>query len=488
MKIHYYFILLSLFYKINVLSFFLRPWLFHNLLRKSNHFKAPEISKMSGFFGMIGPNVHAEKLETLFDLFVGDGVIQGVFFNNSNEITFVRHIIKTHKYLAEKNGNTVDNMFMKMATYMMYMMGMFPYNNIGAANTAILPLSIGDKNITSAYALFERDSPYLLHINHNTFTVKTIKHMSIPPNINHISGHSKTVLSVDLQEPTIESIEYDILSKTVLFYKLSENLTTVFSKIPVKMEYYPITHDFLSTTKNVVIIDSPLIHDFKQLLIGKIPIIFDRKLPTFIHVLDKQKKNTTKYRFQDAFYMFHYADYRETNNLIEIYGSHYENIDFSELNIHGYYRKIVIDKITKEVVVVKNDELECYNLDFPVKDSKGRIVLRNIENRIMNGFVMVDGLRIVKKWLFRDLFFCGEHVIINVEGRDILMAYANEMANAVGPNAVANEMGPVPKNQSVGPTKSGRLVMIDIVTDKIQIIKIPTTLTLGFHSTFIHHN
>jgi hypothetical protein len=296
------------------------------------------------------------------------------------------------------------------------------------------------------------------------------------------------VLSVDLQEPIIESIEYDILSKSVMFSRINENLTKVFSKIPVKMEYYPITHDFLSTTKNVVIIDSPLVHDFSQLFFGKIPIVFDKKMPTFVHVLDKYSKNTTKYISKDAFYMFHYADYTETNNLIEIYGSHYENLDFSELNIQGYYRKIVLDKITKKLVVVKNDELEYYNLDFPVKDSKGRVVLRNIKNRIMNGFIMVDGLRIVKKWLFSDLFFCGEHVIANVEGRDILMAYANEMANAVGPNAVANEVDPVPKNQSVVPTKSGRLVMIDIVTDKIQIIKIPTTLTLGFHSTFIHHN
>ena len=68
-----------------------------------------------------------------------------------------------------------------------------------------------------------------------------------------------------------------------------------------------------------------------------------------------------------VFFMFHFSEYYENNTNIEIYGSIYEEIDFSEINIIGKYRKIIINKITNKITFEINEELEIMNLEFPVK-------------------------------------------------------------------------------------------------------------------------
>ena len=64
------------------------------------------------------------------------------------------------------------------------------------------------------------------------------------------------------------------------------------------------------------------------------------------------------------------------NNII-ILGSHYDELDFSELNISGKYRKIIIDKETKTVEIKKSDDFENLDIEFPIRfDDK--IVFRRI--------------------------------------------------------------------------------------------------------------
>ena len=107
-------------------------------------------------------------------------------------------------------------------------------------------------------------------------------------------------------------------------------------------------------------------------------------------------------------------------------------------------------------MVEYNPQLELMNLDFPIKAPNGSVILRNIENMRMNGFVMVDELRVVKTWLYDDLFFCGEHAILD----DKIMAFCTRGTE-------------------------NYLCVIDIVSDEIELIECSYDLTIGFHSTFI---
>jgi carotenoid cleavage dioxygenase-like enzyme len=384
-------------------------------------------------------------------LFTGNGVIQGVFFNNGNP-QFVRHVINTRK--NQREPITREPMMITVLKYIFYKMRIFPYNNIGVANTALYPLSDRvDENTTAVYAMYERDLPYLLHLYHNTSSIATIKQMdALYPEIQEISGHSKSLRG----SRRIETLDYHVLSKRVDYYQLAENMKTIFRKHSIRTRYLPIVHDFVSTETSIIVMDSPLRYDFFELFRRKIPVVFGRDVSTFVHVLNKRSGDVETYEIPWGQYVFHYAMCWETENHFHIYAPIYDDLDFSTLNIQGKYRKMVIDRISKTIRVETNSVLETMNLDFPIDGPDGTIVLRSIENRRMNGFVMVKGLNIVKTWIYDDLSFCGEHVVLG----DSIMAFCLK-------------------------GESNYLCVIDITSDKVDLIECPYDLTMGFHSVFV---
>jgi len=424
--------------------------------------KKPAAPIQNGFFGTIGPNLRPTEIKSLAELFMGDGVIQGVFFRNGTP-TFARHLVKTRKVKAGEN----DNLYAMLSKYLLYKAGMYPYNTIGVANTALMAVSKPvDENTTALYALYERDLPYLVYLYHNTSTIETITQMdTFFPAIQEFSGHSKIAQPIDapkviepkaIEPKAIETINYHIGSNKLDFYRCNEKLNAVLSEKTVKMKYIPIVHDFISTPTTYIALDSPFIYDFFRILRGKIPLVFDANRPSFFHVINKSEKKMDTYECPRGYYIFHYADCEETADAYIIYAPVYESLDFSELNIEGKYRKLVLDKISKKVNIQYDTEIERMNLDFPIKGPNGTILLRSIENRRANGFVMMDGLRIKQKWLYDDVFFIGEHVVVG----NNLMAFCIKQ----GMNYLA---------------------MLNLDTDTIDFLACSYDLTMGFHSTFI---
>ena len=126
------------------------------------------ISKINGFYALIGPDINKSSVKTLYDLFTGDGFVQGLFFDNGN-ITFINHLIKTDKLVYEdKNGRIPKNTFTFIFFMIMSKLNLLP-NLMGMANTALLNIE------NKIYALFERDYPYLLDVNFKNKTLNTIK-------------------------------------------------------------------------------------------------------------------------------------------------------------------------------------------------------------------------------------------------------------------------------------------------------------------------
>ena len=153
----------------------------NNIIEKINLNIPPKhkqiINQINGFYGLIGPNIYMEnEIDSLYDLFMGDGVVQGIFFENGN-LTYVRHLIKTEKILyEEKYGKiSINNNFLMFTFMLLNKLKVFP-NILGMANTAILNVN-NDKNtkVSNNYALFERDYPYLIDIDFKNKDIKTIK-------------------------------------------------------------------------------------------------------------------------------------------------------------------------------------------------------------------------------------------------------------------------------------------------------------------------
>jgi len=411
--------------------------------------KESEIVKsFNGFYGLIGPDINTSSVNSLYDLFTGDGNIQGVFLENGN-ITFIKQFIRTEKLMyEEENGKIPSNFFFTILFAILHKIKLTP-NMMGLANTALLKVN---KRI---YALFERDMPYWIDIHFNTKTIETLSKINIP-NIDTISAHSK------FANDRIETIDYNIFENTVSYYSLNENLDMI-QKIRIKTNYIPLIHDFLVTENKVIFVDSPLEYDKMKLLVKKVPILFDKTKKTYIHVLSKNDVENLCYTCNHSFYLFHYADYRETDTKIEIYAPLYDDLNFMKIDIKGNYRKILIDKQTKSVEIVTNEQLEKYNLDFPIAfDDK--IILRNVHERSMNGFVICKELDIVKEIFFENKHICGEPVVVYQKNIPYLLFFSFE-------------------NKT-----NGHMNLMNLRTFKNIEILIPNiTMNIGFHSIYIEN-
>jgi hypothetical protein len=403
------------------------------------------LNKIDGFYGMIGPDINITTIKSLYDLFTGDGNIQGVFFENGN-LTFVKHFIKTDKVkFEEKYGKIPKDVFSTIFMMMMNKVKLFP-NIMGVANTALLNIN------NDVYALFERDLPYSICIHFENNTIGMDKKVELD-NIHYISGHSK----YDIKEQTVHTIEYHVSTQQVNYYSLFDDFK-IKNKKTIHTKYLPIVHDFAMFNSSILITDSPFIinmSDFK-----KIPIQLDNTKPTFVHVLNTKTENVETYNTTEGFYIFHYADVIENDDSITIYAPIYETIDFTNLNIHGKYRKIIIDKITRDMTIEKCAIFDDYNLDFPIK-YKNKVILRNVENNTINGFVICENLNITKTIMLNNRFVCGEPVIIEIEGIPHIIAFSYDRFS------------------------NGYLLIINMENSHIINIPLNCSLNIGFHSIFL---
>lgn len=448
LKIIYFFILIT-----NISGFFKIPFkIFKNKeIEKNINYKLPIyhqkiINKINGFYGVIGPDVNISKVNNLYDLFIGDGNIQGLFFNNGN-ITFVRHYVKTDKLLYEKKyGIIPNNKIVKLLFAILNKLGMMP-NILGLANTAFLNVN------NTIYALYERDKPYKIDIDIKNKKINTIKKINSLKN-EHFSAHSK-------YNETIETIDYLISENKIDYYQLDNNFKKI-NSTSINMNYLPIVHDFLIMKDKILITDAPLFFDISKIFLKPLPIYLNKNKNTIIHILNKNNFSIESYFTNNSFYLFHYADYKENDKEIQIYAPLYDEVDFSAMNITGKYRKIIINKKTKLVNIIKNTNLEKLDLDFPIKyDNK--ILFRNSENKINNGFIICKGLRIIKKLTYKNRTICGEPAIINIDNIPYLISFANNISNEC----------------------NTFIMIVNLKSYKTIEIPLNISLNIGFHSIFI---
>lgn len=408
------------------------------------------LKNITGFYGLIGPDINKHSVKTLYDLFVGDGMVQGVFLDGTKNITFVRHFVRTEKMVFENMyGKFSKNILMTPFYILLNKLGMLP-NVLGLANTAFLKVG------SNIFTLFERDHPYLMNVDFENKQVYTIRKVPID-GLEHFSGHSK----YDDQTNIIHTIDYDVVFGTLSYFKL-DRIFGKLHKVSFKTEYIPIIHDFyVLENGGFLFIESPFVCDFRS----RIPVVFSKEKPTIIHLYNSSSRVHTRFQTEESFYLFHYGKVVQTESAIEIYGPLYEEIDFSSLNIEGKYRKIMVDLRTGGVSVEKNPELETLNLDFPVQWGE-YTVLRKIENRKIVGFVVCKELEIVSKVdLPKNRYFCGEPGITTIEGRPFLIGF------------------------SYDDFENGFLQIINLFDPTENFIDIPllneSPLSIGFHSIFI---
>jgi hypothetical protein len=225
-------------------------------------------------------------------------------------------------------------------------------------------------------------------------------------------------------------------------------------KTNIKTKYIPLVHDFLILKNSTLFADSPIYFSFRALL-QNFPILVNKTAPTYIHVVNRLDQ--TIYTFNSSFFIFHYAYGLETNETIEIYAPVYYDLNFSTIHIHGIYSKLLLNKQTKQITIDSTLKLEQYNLDFPVK-WKEYIILRNIQDHKINGFVICKGLNVTRCISMPyGMAVCGEPSIVN----DTLVCIGYDLLY------------------------SSYLIKYHLLNETFEIYPLNFNATLGFHSIFI---
>jgi len=442
---------------------------------------------VTGFYGLIGPKLDYRNITSLYDLFTGDGIIQGIFLENGTA-TFTQTLINTEKLEFEKivGKPMIQNSMITGVQMFLNFLKLIP-NMLGVANTAFLNFQ------NKTYVLFERDMPYEIYIDSERKMVETVGKKEIPF-LQTFSGHSKVVGG------KVETIDCDIIQNKVNWYQMDiDNQTQEFRKIneySIPMAYIPLVHDFYSDENYVLLINSPLKMDWSNIVNKQIPIFFDGTAPTFIYLIHKKTGKIETYKVDKGFYLFHYADVKIKDTTINILSPFYDRINYNEVLHFGKYRRLRIDRNSGNSQIFKYRELEPLNLDFPVAlDNKNypknlnkskQYILRSIENGRINGFYILEKTDIVKKIVFKDYFICGEPGIFYMESEE------NKEDNKNNNNtnvpilcffAFLDNNNNNNNNKNINePNKKQYFIMVNLETDEKIEYPISNPLFIGFHS------
>lgn len=423
------------------------------------------IKKVNGFYGLIGPSPKYYKKTDNYHLFDGNGMIQGVFIEN-NTITYTNHWVRTDKYNFENLFSTklplrMDNMFkkenlLKIPFFLLLeKLKLFP-NFMGTANTALWESSKSDvnKEMKIIHALHERDKPYKIGINFKEKRIKTIGKESIK--LDYFSAHPK------IEDDIMYLCIYNTYLPEVKLLKLDENMN-ILSEKKIKMEYINMIHDISITKNKIIIFDTPFNFDLNELKEDRPPFYFNNSKKNRILIIDKDFNSIEKIECNESFFIFHNNKIEEDNKNIYIDVIIHKDFDlmldsFVE-NINSKYRKLVINKYSLEYKIEKYEELEEYNVEFPINNNDYTVLCVFGKHLKIEGYLILKEGNIVKKNFLENRLIYGEPAI-NENNCLIYYSYDNNYNNYLN--------------------------IYDIEEDRLLEYKLDTKLIKGFHSIFVN--
>jgi len=458
---------------LNLLYCFINPFLSNeyspvkNEIEKNIVYKLPEnkkniIKKINGFYGQIGPN--PKYYNENYHLFDGDGMIHGIFFDNGN-LTYHNHWIKTEKFNFESKLNfkipisisTIKKKEIIFLSFIYKFLELFRIvpNFMGTANTALW------NNNNKIYALHERDKPYEIDINFENKSIKTLQKIDLE-NIEYFTAHPRK----DLHNIYVAS--YDNFRPIVRILKYDKNLSLIKYK-DIHTKYNNIIHDIMVTDNYIIFCDTPYQFNITQLLNDKTPFYFDKTQKNRFCILSKDLEIINYVDCNESFFIFHYDNFYEDNNNIYFTAIVRNNFDMdmlsSNVNITNYskYRKFIINKKTKELIIEKKKEFEYFNVDFPIS-KKNITILSIIENTFdIIGFLIVKDFKLIKKNILKNRKIYAEPSIIEIDKKIYILCFTyDEYFNSY-------------------------LYVYDYIKNDCIEIMLDVNINKGFHSIFIEN-
>lgn len=455
---------------------------------KLKHKKAIFSKIKNNVFAQIGSNPKYTNDED-YHWFDGDGMIHGIYFNNSE-------VIYQNKWIQTKRLQTEEKWKKKLYIYfgelkgmqglieivkfsLMQLFGFIPSYGKGTANTALL-----DWN-NKIYALHEGDMPYELEIDNREFNISTKKRLHYP-SIYSTTAHP----IIDKQMNRVYMYgynNYDFSEGNFIFNAFDTNMEFLKQK-NVSLINNGMTHDVGFVDKFMIIPDMPLKYDVTRIFNEQLPIYFDKEEGTtrfgIFDVIDNKEPDW--YYFKENFFIFHFSNVYKKLQGFDIYACVMDELhmeDFVEVDnlnnedhvIRGELRLKKIEINTKEntTKIIENKFLQNlnldfhYNLDFPITSIKNKnevyCTIFDSSKGYICGYVKINLNNFEyskpKMFLFdENVYGNSEPQPIIVNDKEYLITFTNDQTNSY-------------------------ISLINIEKNTNDKIKIPTRIPPGFHSS-----
>ena len=445
----------------------------------------------NSFFAQIGSNPRYTEDED-YHWFDGDGMIHGMFFNNSL-ISYQNKWIQTKRlqtenkwkkkmylYFGELKG--IKGLYQILKYSLMELLGFLPQAK-GTANTALLNWS------NRLFALHEGDMPYELNVDYTNINIST------KDRLFYNSLYSTTAHPIADKKRDLLYLygynNYDFSNGNFIFNEFDRNMTLINQK-NISLINNGMTHDVAFTGDHLIIPDMPLKYDVSRILKEQLPMFFDKENGlTRFGIFDLNTKEEPEwYNFDENFFIFHFSKSFYKGNKYTVFACVMDNLfmeDFVELeNVHNKdhvirgnirLKQIEINRTTNKTNIYENKYLENldvdfnYNLDFPIvsKKNPNEIYCTIFDSALgyIKGYTKISVNNFLHQkpevFLFeKNMFGNSEPQVVLIDNEEYLVTFVND------------------ENKSY-------ISLIDVSSKKIEKLEIPTRIPPGFHSIFYFH-
>ena len=481
----------------------------------------PLFSQLRGSFSQIGSNPNPQILKSVsrdagYHWFDGDGMIHTVFFNQNQkqnmnstqecttEISYVNRWVQTKRFHAEEKWGKKMYLYFGELRGIRGIMEIMKWSFVqlcalvpgakGTANTAFLEWN------KEKYALHEGDFPYRIELDASKPDIIT-REQFVLPHVKSVTAHPK----IDDSRKQLYLYGYNNhdFSKGTFYHNVLDVNMNLLHQSNISLINNGMIHDVAQTRNHLIIPDMPLKYDFNNIMDNRLPLSFDKANGiTRFGVLHKDNGQVEWFDLpNENIFIFHFTEYAvETPSHFTAYACVMDFLDmddFVHLNnpehkIRGNLRlqQIRLDKRTKQVEIVKNDQLENipemsqkgieYNMDFPMQS---KLHPRNVYCSIFNshtgkicGFTLTKHLNYFSKTskhtttflLPENIYANSEPQVVLIDGKEYLLCFT------------FTEKPEKPMDETIS-----KISLIRVSSKEIHSIEIPgIRIPPGFHSLY----
>eukprot|EP01088_Endostelium_zonatum_P004427 TRINITY_DN15673_c0_g1_i1.p1 TRINITY_DN15673_c0_g1~~TRINITY_DN15673_c0_g1_i1.p1 ORF type:complete len:552 (+),score=123.49 TRINITY_DN15673_c0_g1_i1:103-1758(+) len=297
---------------------------------------------IDGIYVRNGPNPYIKiEDEEFYHFFDGDGMLHGINFESSKEVTYLNRWVNTIRLQEEKQvGKALP--FTRIGE-VRDPVGFFLYCVRWIKNSILIflrlapPPQLGSKTANTALefhagrflALNETDIPYQVKLPslETVGPYDFLGQFNFPP--NHFTAHPK----IDHATNHMIAFSYSLDTKPFCRYYVFDENDKLLRQVPIHFDIPVFMHDFAVTKTHSIIFNLPFQFRLDKVLECVSPFMFDPTTPSKFGILPRMAKDQSEIIWFEspACYMWHGLNAWDDGDEVVLYGLRSDTVNYFKL-------------------------------------------------------------------------------------------------------------------------------------------------------------